>query len=84
MFRDVITLALDDDGDLDYQKSGVGVQSLPASAADDDDGARALLMLCNSPYFQRAWIVQEVALSSRALVICGQHIFPLTAIEEAV
>ncbi|KUI52702.1 Heterokaryon incompatibility protein 6, OR allele [Cytospora mali] len=51
----------------------------PAAAAHlvraiPDDGWQALAGLLSRPYFKRAWIVQEVALARRLLVLCGDHV----------
>jgi hypothetical protein len=77
-------LVPDDIEDLDRHKSGDGVEFLPVSAADDDDGAQAFFRLCQNPYFKRGWIVQEVILSSTVVGLCGKHIFPLIAFVHAL
>lgn len=34
--------------------------------------SRAYKKLCNRPWFQRTWVLQEVALSREATVVCGR------------
>jgi hypothetical protein len=40
--------------------------------------------LCNRPWFQRLWTLQEVALARDALVICGSSTIPWTVLVYAV
>ena len=37
---------------------------------------RSVAHLSHRPWFQRLWIVQEVALSKRAVVVCGRSLIP--------
>ncbi|KAH8655076.1 heterokaryon incompatibility protein-domain-containing protein [Tricladium varicosporioides] len=34
---------------------------------------KSLILLLHRPWFLRTWIIQEVALATRAVVICGRH-----------
>ncbi|CZR69111.1 uncharacterized protein PAC_19012 [Phialocephala subalpina] len=40
---------------------------------DDDDAWRAIDTLFGDLYFERSWIIQEVAVAEAAYVVCGPH-----------
>lgn len=46
---------------------------LKDGGADDNSPIKALVDLMTRSYFSRTWIVQEIILSSDAVVVCGQH-----------
>jgi hypothetical protein len=34
------------------------------------------MVLINRPWFKRAWVVQEIALAKKAVIVCGKQVFP--------
>jgi Heterokaryon incompatibility protein (HET) len=41
-----------------------------------EDSWKALQALLLRPWFHRVWVIQEIAMSKRAIVVCGEQILP--------
>lgn len=48
----------------------------------DDSGWDAIGSLCENNYWQRVWIVQEICVASRVLVVCGKYQIPWKYLSE--
>jgi hypothetical protein len=62
------------DNDLD-SKSRVAAALAMLNDAFDEAAWKAIELFLQRPYWKRIWIVQEVALSQRALIVCGDADF---------
>ncbi|KAL1393236.1 heterokaryon incompatibility protein-domain-containing protein [Phyllosticta capitalensis] len=60
------------------EKDGNGGDKLDAQEKD------AIAALIKRPYFERVWIIQEIAKNDRRLLLCGDHTAQWTGLEKAL
>jgi len=62
------------DKDLDSKRSAAAALAM-LNDPFDEAGWKAINLFLQRPYWKRIWIVQEVALPQRALIVCGNAVF---------
>ncbi|KAL2679272.1 hypothetical protein Neosp_010039 [[Neocosmospora] mangrovei] len=77
-------LKLMDGMEADYQNGGSTIPWMNAympekiESLNNDSNKRAMKELCENPYWNRVWVLQEFAHASRCYLICGHHSFDMS------